>query len=326
MRLGDVGEFGLIAKLRFTLEKDWDNLVMGVGDDAAVFRSCGEKLWAFAVDAMVEGVHFDPEYVPWHALGYKALAINLSDLAAMGGCSFSFALVNLGLAGDIEVEAVEEMYRGSKECGEAFSCAVVGGDMVRSPGAMFVSVAVVGAMHGDRFLRRDGARPGQAVLVTGSLGSSYLGLRWLMEGRGGDNRCAQRHLYPQPRLEEGREALALGATAAIDISDGLLRDLGHICEESGVGAEIFLHRLPLSEEAVETGRELGEDPFLAALHGGEDYELILTADERDVPMLEEELGVTVIGGITSGKGIRVLDSSGKELSMKESGYEHFRED
>ena len=325
MRMADAGEFGLIAHLRRMLQEKGEDLVRGVGDDTAVFRAREGGLWAFTADAMVERVHFDLRYVSWYALGYKSLAVNLSDLAAMGGSGPSFALVTLGLEDDTEIEAVEAMYRGMRECGEEFSCLVVGGDVVRSPQQVFISVSLVGFIHEDRFITRDGALPGQVVMVTGYLGDSYLGLKWLMGGGGEENECAGKHLYPRPRLEEGKLALALGATAAIDVSDGLERDLGHICEESGVGAEIVMERVPLSPAALETAKKLGEDPAGAALFGGEDYELILVADKKDVPAIRAELRVTVIGRITGGTGVRVLDTSGREINVERSGYEHFKE-
>lgn len=325
MRVADAGEFGLIERLRRMLGDHDGDLVCGVGDDTAVFRSRRDGLWAYTADALVESVHFDPSYVSWHALGYKSLAVNISDLASMGGSEPSFALVVLGLAGDIEVEAVEEIYRGMRDCGEEFSCRVVGGDVVRSPRQMFISVSLVGSMPGERFLTRGGARPGQAVMVTGTLGDSYLGLKWLMGGGGEDNPCARRHLYPLPRLSQGRRALDMGATAAIDVSDGLLRDLGHICEESGAGAEVFLNKVPLSRDARETAGKLGEDPVAAALHGGEDYELILVADEDVAAGMAAETGSEIIGRIIAGDGVAVLDSSGRGVETAGKGYEHFKE-
>lgn len=324
MRVADAGEFALIEILRRKLEERDDDLVCGVGDDTAVFRSREGGLWAYTADAMVESVHFDKAYVTWHALGYKSLAINISDLASMGGTSSSFALVVLGLTGDIEVEAVEEIYRGMQDCGKEFSCRVVGGDIVRSPQHMFISVSLVGNLAEESFLTRGGARPGQAVMVTGTLGDSYLGLKWLMGGGEDSNPCAQRHLYPRPRVDEGRRALE-SAAACIDVSDGLLRDLGHICEESGVGAEVSLQDLPISIAAWETSRELGEDAAGAALFGGEDYELVVVADEDKAPRLRDALGLTAIGRTTEGGGVVVMDPSGQRVDVRRIGYEHFKE-
>lgn len=325
MKVGDVGEFGVIARLRAMLEGEREGLVRGIGDDTAVLRSHAGGLWAYTADAVVEGVHFDPAYTSWHSLGYKSLAVNVSDLASMGGSAPAFALVVLGLAEEMEVEAVEEIYRGLADCGKEFGCAVVGGDIVRSPAGLFISVSLVGSIPGEKFLTRDAAKPGQAVLVTGTLGDSFLGLRWLMGGGGDFNRCARRHLYPRPRLEEGRRAVELGAGAAIDVSDGLLRDLGHICEESGVGAEVFIADIPISGDAEATARELGEDAVAAALFGGEDYELILVADTGRVPALRDELGLSAIGRITAGEEVLVLDAAGRRVDVDRSGYEHFKE-
>jgi len=325
LRVADEGEFGIIARLRGMLEAERDGLVHGIGDDTAVFRSPAGGLWAYTADAVVEGVHFDPAYTSWHSLGYKSLAVNISDLASMGGYAPAYALVVLGLKAESEVEAVEEIYRGLKDCGEEFGCGVVGGDIVRSPSGMFISVSLVGSIPGEVFLTRGGARPDQVVMVTGTLGDSFLGLHWLMNGRSDANECARRHLYPRPRLDEGRKAVGMGATAAIDISDGLLRDLGHICEESGVGAEVFLDRIPVSDAAAATARELGEDATGAALFGGEDYELILVADAGKADTLLRELRLSAIGRITPGKGVRVLDASGQPVDVGRAGYEHFKE-
>jgi len=325
LKVADTGEFALIEMLRSGLGEKDDDLVCGVGDDTAVFRSRRGGLWAYTADAVVESVHFDTAYVSWHSLGYKSLAVNVSDLASMGGSMSSFALVVLGLTGTTEVEAVEEIYRGMRDFGREFSCRVVGGDIVRSPQNMFISVSLVGLLAGESFLTRGGARPGQVVMVTGTLGDSYLGLKWLMDGGDDSNPCAQRHLYPRPRLEEGWSALESGAAACIDVSDGLIRDLGHICEESGVGAEVFAQDIPISVAAWETAREIGEDAAGAALYGGEDYELILVADEEKAPRLSERLGLATIGRITEGEGLAVLDPSGKRVDTGRIGYEHFKE-
>lgn len=325
MRVADEGEFGLIARLRRMLEDRGEGLVKGLGDDTAVFEAAGSGLLAYTADAVVEGVHFDPAYTSWHSLGYKSLAVNISDLAAMGASPPAFAVVVLGLMAESEVETVEEIYGGLMDCSREFSCSVVGGDIVRSPQYMFISISLVGSIPGDVFLTRDAAKPGQTIMVTGTLGDSFLGLKWLVGGGGDSNPCARRHLYPRPRLREGMRARESGAAACIDVSDGLLRDLGHICEESGAGAEVELEKVPLSAAARETARELGEDASGAALFGGEDYELLIVAEEDRVPAMRDELGLTVIGRITDKEGVAVLDSAGRHLDIHRAGYEHFKE-
>lgn len=325
MKVSESGEFGLIETLRRLLKGTHGDLVCGVGDDAAVFRDKAGSLWAYTADALVEGVHFLPARTPWYSLGFKALAVNLSDLAAMGGEGPSYALVVLGLRGDEEVSWLEEVYHGLADCAERFFCRLAGGDVVRSPERTFLSVSLVGALGGDAFLTRSGARPGQVVLVTGTLGDSRLGLERLLRGGEQDDHCVRRHLFPEPRLREGVTALRRGATAAIDVSDGLLRDVGHICEESGVGAEILLERVPISDPARRLALELKVDPLRAALAGGEDYELVLTADPGVADALVEELPATVIGRVTEGVGVTLVDARGRPVDAPETGYEHFRE-
>jgi len=325
LRVSESGEFGLIAELRKMLGARKEDVILSAGDDAAVFRSPGGDLMAFTADAMVERVHFDPAYVSWHALGYKSLAVNISDLAAMGGCPSSFALVVLGLREDVEIEDIKRLYEGLIQCSEEFSCCIVGGDIVRCPQQLFVSISLAGGLPGGAFLTRSGARPGQSILISGTLGDSALGLKWLLKGGGGENACARKHLYPQPRLREGNRALELGATAAIDISDGLVRDLGHICEESGVGARIMVEDIPLSKSAAKTASEVGEDPLKAALWGGEDYELIIVADENNARIMRAEMNLTLIGEITQGSGVTVIDSSGRPVQLENTGYDHFEE-
>lgn len=323
MKVSERGEFGLIRSLRVLLGRAEGRLMCGAGDDAAVFRGGEEELFAYTADALVEGVHFDLRYTSWHSLGYKALAVNLSDLASMGGGGPSYALVVLGLRGSEEMAWIEEMYRGMLECGRRYSCQLAGGDVVRSSGGTFLSISVVGTLPEGRFLSRGAALPGQVILVTGTLGDSYLGMCWLKEGGDADNFCASRHLYPLPRMREGRAAVRGGAAAAIDVSDGLLRDLGHICEESGVGAEVRMGDIPVSDEARRVARCLGLDPLEAALHGGEDYELLLTAPPDLAYRLAEALPARPIGLIREEPGISVLDPEGAEVTVKRVGYEHF---
>jgi thiamine-monophosphate kinase len=324
LKISDMGEFGMIAELREMLRGRGEAVLLPPGDDAAVFQAPGGALMAFTTDAMVEGVHFDPSYVSWHSLGYKALAVNISDLAAMGGSPPSFALVVLGLSPQTEGGDVRRLYEGMIDCADEFSCSIAGGDIVGSP-RVFVSVSLTGALLEGRFLTRSGARPGQSVMVTGTLGDSALGMRWLMQGGGGNNPCAKKFLYPQPRLSLGRRALQMGAVAAIDISDGLLRDLGHICEESGVAARIFADNIPLSAAARATAQELHEDPLAAALSGGEDYELLLVAEKNDAVGMRAEIELTAIGETVEGSGVTVLDAAGRAIELKKTGYDHFKE-
>lgn len=324
MRAKDVGEFGIINLFRGLLPTEVPGVLVGSGDDAAALEP-GRGRLLFAVDALVEGVHFDLSYDPWDSVGFKALASNLSDLAAMGGCSRSYAVVALGVREDTEIEDLRNLQEGILRCGEVYGCVLVGGDLVSSPGGHFAGVAVLGIMEeGASPLTREGAREGDLVLVTGTLGDSLLG-RLHLKG-GGDPRhpCARRHLFPEPRLREGAVAARLGASAAIDVSDGFLRDLGHICEESGLGAEVYLDRLPLSEEAQELAEVLEEDPYRAALAGGEDYELVITAPSEAAEEICRLAGARVVGRMGRGKEVRVYDGRGRPFHLESTGYEHLR--
>jgi thiamine-monophosphate kinase len=327
MRLEDIGEFGLIGRLSRLLPAPTEQVLRGIGDDAAVVASPGGDL-VLTTDMLVEGVHFRRHYGSFEDLGYKALAVNLSDLAAMG-TGGGFALVCLGLPDDISVEEVEDIYRGLAACAGEWECQLVGGDTVRSPGALLLSVSVIAPIKPPGPVRRDGARPGDVLMVTGTLGESALGLALLERGEEASAAtyriCLARHLKPRPRIREGRLAALAGASAMIDVSDGFLRDLGHICEESRVGAEVEAARFPVSANAYPVAKALGLDALETALAGGEDYELLITAPEKQAAEVAARTRATVVGRIVEGSGITVLDAQGRAMQLTLKGYEHFRE-
>jgi thiamine-monophosphate kinase len=323
----DLGEFGLIERLRRALgERGDERLVVGIGDDAAVWRAGG----GFAVattDTMVAGVHFLPGDVAWRDVGWKALAVNVSDVAAMGAAP-SFALVTLCVPPETAVADIDELYAGLRECAEAYGVTVAGGDVVASP-VFAITVALSGAVgvRGDgtpALLRRDGACAGDAVAVTGALGGSAGGLRVLTEGVARTEpaeRLIARHMRPRPRVDAGRAAVSAGAACAIDISDGLAQDLGHVCEASGLGAELWLPKVPLDDALVATFPD--DAPTLAAT-GGEDYELIVVATEDVLRRAEVMLGtpLPIVGLMREGAGVRVLDAAGREVRVQMRGWDH----
>ena len=267
-------------------------------------------------DTLVEGVHFDLHWTGWADLGWKALAVNLSDVAAMG-CDPTYAVVTLGLRGDLPVDGLASMYGGIAEAADRFGCAVVGGDITASP-ALFVSVAMLGSRQGrGGLLTRAGAVPGHAVAVTGRLGSSAAGLRLLRggtTGKGPLRRLTGAHLRPQPRLSEGRAMAEAEASAAIDVSDGLVADLAKLCAASGVGAEIDASSVPVDPDLAST---FPDDWTELALVGGEDYELLFTAPAETVERIAGEIDtpVTVIGRtVDSTEGVKVMDASGSPIA------------
>ena len=263
MRVKDIGEFDLIDVLIEVIERrgldragpEGRLLRIGAGDDAAAWEGPG-GVEVLTNDVMVEGVHFDLATIGWRDLGWKCVAVNLSDVAAMG-CLPGFAVVALGLPGGLRVADLVEMYEGMLDACERYGCALVGGDVVRSP-TFFVSVAVTGMAQTDGggppawpLLARDGARVGDLVAVTGHVGCSAGGLRMMTEGRELDDETATHlrlaHVRPTPRVSEGAALARHGAHAAIDVSDGLLDDLGKLCRASGVGAVVRVDRLPADD-------------------------------------------------------------------------------
>jgi thiamine-monophosphate kinase len=333
MRLRDLGEDQLIQRVRERLAAAGAGraLVIGVGEDAAGVYATPGRITLFTCDALVEEVHFRRRWMPARSLGWKALAINVSDIAAKGGLP-SFALVTLSLPGELEVEFVDELYEGLIACGERYGCRVVGGDTVGSPGPISLSVALLGEVEPERLLRRSGAQVGDAILVTGELGGAGAGLGVLERGEEatGDDNARKRLLEPQPRLEAARWLAASGVvTAMMDLSDGLADDLPRLCSESGAGAVVFGERVPRHRAAEALAEERGKSRLEAAICGGEDYELLFTAPadraSRLARELEEKTGTAagVIGEIApQEQGVRFLDEQGRPL-LRPEGYRHF---
>jgi thiamine-monophosphate kinase len=328
MRVSELGEFGLIRKLRDMLPRSGAGLVVGPGDDTAILECEGDTYLAFTADMLIEGIHFDLSFVDGLSLGYKALVASLSDLAAVGGESPSFVVVSLGLHPGTEIDLVEEVYRGLRKAADRYGALLVGGDTVRSPERMVLSISLLGRVKRENLLLRSGAREGDVVMVTGELGDAAVGLAALQRGNRGMgifSRCVNKHLRPEPRLTIGRVLRSRGASAAIDISDGLLQDLEHICEESGIGALVELHRIPVAPETRAAAEELGIDIAPLVLGGGEDYELLFTvAPEKAVELEGSGMAVRIGKTVPASEGTRVVDSSGREVVPVAPGYDHFR--
>ena len=330
MKVCEVGEFGLIDILAGLLEKSrdikrpaWKNLLAGVGDDSAAWKNASLTTLA-TTDCLVQDAHFRLGQTTWQDLGWKALAVNLSDIAAMGGTP-EYALVTLGLPGDTEVEDVTDLYKGMMDIGNRFGVAVAGGDVTASK-ILFISLTVTGSA-GERLLRRSAAQAGDLIAVTGYPGMAAAGLRLISQRIAPDAADAplrQAFLRPYPRLAEGHAILAAGGRAAIDISDGLIADLGHICRASRVGARIEAGRVPLHPAALEA---FPHEALDMALGGGEDYELLFTASAAAIEAIraKSSLPVSVIGEIrpeSAGK-VQVLDSNGCEYPIATAGWDHF---
>jgi thiamine-monophosphate kinase len=313
---GGEDEFALIDRFTRGLPLRGPGVAVGPGDDAAVLRPrAGEELVA-TVDAVVEGVHFDARFSAAD-VGWKALAVNLSDLAAMGARPLH-ALVALGVPPGTPGSRLAGVARGLGACARAHGVAVVGGNVTRARD-LSVTVTVLGAVPAGRALLRRGARPGDLVAVTGTLGDAALGL-----APGAPPALARRQRRPSPRLAAGR-ALAKLARAGIDVSDGLAQDLGHLCRASGVGAEVEAARLPLSPAYRRAVRGLAE-PFAAALAGGEDYELLVALPPRALAAARAAAAragtsLSVIGRFVRGGGVSVRGPHGERVPSP-PGHDH----
>lgn len=288
-----------------------EHIVVGIGDDAAVVRPSPGQNLVFCTDTLVEGVHFlpgtDPQYI-----GHKALAVNLSDIAAMGATP-RWALLSLTLP-VADLAWIDGFVTGFSGLSERFGVKLVGGDTTQGP--MSVTVQVIGEAAPNRAVRRSGAQVGDAICVSGTLGDAALALVLRRSGKGVDAHLAARLDRPEPRLVLGQHLGEL-AHSAIDISDGLLADLGHMLKMSGKGADIHTDLLPASEEFRKQGGTLEMQ-----LAGGDDYELLFTLEQAMVPALASH-AVTRIGTVTASAGIRCLDANGAVLDEGEHGYEHF---
>jgi thiamine-monophosphate kinase len=326
LKLKELGEFGLIRRIADRVQRN-TGVKIGIGDDAAAIEPTEGLVSLITTDMLVEGIHFDLSLSDPVTLGRKSLSVNLSDIAAMGGIPRQF-LLSLAIPRDVPVEFLDAFIKGMLERGDQFGATLIGGDTSASPAGLVISVTVIGEQSPDLIVRRSGARPGDLICVTGTLGDAALGLALLKEGER-DGAAITRHLDPLPRVREGLKLAEAGIPSAmIDISDGLLADLGHILEHSGTGARLYLEKLPISAEYREKQPLFPEDFFLFPLSGGEDYELLFTAPPAKVPALQAIFAgtgttTTVIGEITLPPGLSVLTPSGIEYSQKQKGYNHF---
>ncbi|RJR33789.1 MAG: thiamine-phosphate kinase [Desulfobacteraceae bacterium] len=336
-KISDIGEFGLIGRLRDLLLKEGHagrGVVVGIGDDTASFIPRAGHETLITCDSMVEGRHYLPECISPHDLGRRAMICNISDIGAMGGLPL-YALVSLGLRPETAVVDVEEMYRGFLFELNPFHASIIGGNITGVGGSSFIDITLLGEVPEGKTIRRSTAKPGDAILVTGFPGRSGAGLRLLLEKRGEEgveNRSlVRKYLVPGHRAGAGRAVALSGlATAMIDTSDGFLGDLGHICEESGAGADLEKKNLPLDEDLIETARRFGEDPLDFVLGNSDDYELIITCPPEHVIEVIEVLreagvdSISEVGKITSSaRTIRLIDERGGERRIHPKGWDHF---
>ncbi|MHC1698781.1 MAG: thiamine-phosphate kinase [Geobacteraceae bacterium] len=324
--LTELGEFGLIDLIARKVRPS-SAVTIGIGDDAAAFQWHANCLALATTDMLLEGVHFDLSFCDPFRLGRKALAVNLSDIAAMGGRPCSF-LLSLGIPENFSLDFLNEFSSGLLEIADEFGVTLIGGDTCASRGGLVIGITLYGEQERQKVTQRDTARPGESIFVTGHLGDSALGLKLLQEGQK-KGTAIERHLDPTPRVREGLALADAGLTCAmIDISDGLLSDLGHITGRSAMGARVYLERIPLSREYSEHFGSKVPERYSLALGGGEDYELLFTAPayrKCEIEQLFRNCGTLVseIGEITSIPGIHVLSPEGQAIQGISTGYDHF---
>lgn len=331
-RLADLGELAFLEHLRSRLGASAPGAPVALGDDCAVLSPSALE-WLVTTDMLVETVHFDLAYTSWFDLGYKAAAVNISDIAAMGGIP-RFLVVALSLPAAVSLADLDAFYAGLRGCAEKHGVAIVGGDTSRSRDVT-VGVTVIGECGPGRAVLRSGARPADVLLVTGEVGASAAGLH-LLAGRAAPDispevraGLARAHLRPEPRIEAGQAAARAGATAMEDVSDGVLRDCANIARRSRVRLEVDTARVPPAAGVAEVARELGLSPLQLALTGGEDFELLITIPREHLPALFRALGsggtrLTVIGRVLPGEGVSLVGPDADLLPGFGSGWDHFR--
>jgi len=328
--IGELGEEALLRQLRSLFAVTSTGVPVGVGDDAAVIDVPAGHQMVWSTDILVEAIHFRTDWQPARTLGRKCLAVNISDIISMGALPH-YALLTLSLSPDTDVEYIIELCQGFCDLAMEAGVAVIGGDTSASPAAMTICVTAGGLVPAGRAVLRSGAAPGDMILVIGNLGSASGGLKLLQENvmpRDYPGLMAA-FLDPACLLSQSQAAAAAGATAMTDVSDGLSTDLAHICQESGVGARIFLDRLPVHPELTRLAANLGCDLKAMLLGGGEDYSLLLTvppaAVDDTINTIAANSGtlVSVIGEITAGSGITLAAGDGSETPLPEQGFDHF---
>lgn len=332
----ELGENHIVARFRALASGSLNpNVIVGPGDDAAVLSADGDRLLLLACDMMVEGVHFRLDWARPRQIGWKALAQNISDIAAMGGAPFA-AVASIAAPGDLPEEAAAGIAEGLVAAAARYGASFVGGDLVGSPGPVVVDVAITGWVDKDKLLLRRGASPGDAVLVTGSLGAAGAGLAALERdfSDAGSSLLAEAfraHHEPEPRLNEAQAIAATRlATAMMDLSDGLADDLPRLCQQSGVGARLRASAIPIAPACSFVADSLGLSDLRLALSGGEDYELLLACPPGSVDTLSAAVQacgnqLTVIGEITDEEGVSLLDAEGREHPLGH-GFDHFAVD
>lgn len=312
--------------------------ILGVGDDAAIIDRGENTATLVSTDMLIEGVHFNLMYVPLKHLGYKAVAVNLSDICAMNGKPEQI-VVSMAVSNRFSLEAMKELYSGIKAACDHYQVDLVGGDTTSSTSGLIISITAIGSVDKDRVVKRSGAKENDLLVVTGDLGGAYMGLQVLERERAvyeenpsiqpdldGHDYIIQRQLKPEARIDviNFLRELDVVPTSMIDISDGLASEVLHICKASNVGCHVYDEKLPIDGATSMTAIDFNLDPNTCALNGGEDYELLFTVDQKDYDKIKGNPHMTVIGHITHpSDGIYYVDKNGSAIELRAQGWNHF---
>ena len=336
--IGAIGEFGLIDKINQRVVLQHASTLKGIGDDAAVLDGGSDHKKLISTDMLLEGVHFDLSYIPLTHLGYKAVTVNVSDIAAMNGIPKQMT-ISLGLSNRMSVEAVEALYEGIHAAAKDYQIDIVGGDTTSSRSGLVISITLIGESAPDNIVYRNGAKEGDILCLSGDIGGAYMGLQILEREKEvfkvDPNMQPQldkysyivgRQLRPKARMDVIHELRDLGIlpTAMIDISDGLASEIFHLCKQSQKGACIYEDKLPIEKQTFETAAEFSMDPNTAALNGGEDYELLFTIDQKDFEKMKNHDDITTIGYMHAPDLGKVMVTNNKNtIELTAQGWIHF---
>jgi len=332
--LSELGEFGLITRLTEKIQIKNKSTLTGVGDDAAVLSFPDKKI-VVTTDLLTEGIHFNLMYVPLKHLGYKAVVVNLSDVFAMNAIPRQIT-VSIAISSKFSLEAVEELYSGIHLACEKYGVDLIGGDTTSSLTGLTISITAIGEANEDELVYRSGAKPGDLVCVSGDLGGAYMGLQLLERENEvfkvnpnqkpqfeGYDYILERQLKPEARadIKELLKTLDVKATSMIDISDGLSSEVLHLCKASKVGCNIYEEKIPLDKQTKDFAEELSINPLVAALNGGEDYELLFTVPLGSYDLIKKEFDITIIGHITpESEGANLVTTGGSVIPLQAQGW------
>ena len=337
--LDELGEFGLIKRISSNFENRQASTIEGIGDDAAIISSDNDYS-VISTDILAEGIHFDLSYFPIKHLGYKSVAVNISDIAAMNAIP-SQITVSLAVSNRFSLQAIDEFYEGVKSACEHYNVDLIGGDTSSSAAGVFISITAIGSVSKQGVVRRSGANDKDIICVTGDLGGAYIGLQVLAR----EKQVFVANPEMQPKLDEyeyvvGRQLkpearmdiiheladLKIIPTSMIDVSDGLASELLHLNRHSGLGLRVFEEQLPIDNQTYETAVEFNLDPITCALNGGEDYELLFTISQSDHEKLKKHADIHFIGHMEkSDSGAGLVTKGGNWVQLEAQGWNHFND-